>query len=93
MEDFLIIIIPPLIGVGLYGLIAWLSKRNKNAIYFGIGIFVVVIAYFYIVSRTVTNEGFLALGYFLMAMLALYALIGYLVMWGFDHFKQKRKTY
>ncbi len=93
MEDLIIVIVPPLLGVGFYALIAWLSKRNKLAIFSGIALFVSVILFFFITSRNVTNEGFLALGYFLMALLASYALLAYLFAWGFDYFKQKRKTY
>lgn len=90
MADLLIMILIPLIGIGLYFITAFISKRKK-LILLVTGLVILLIAlYFYINSYFVPNESFRSLAEFVKALLVLYILAGYLVGWLIDKFVLKR---
>jgi predicted Na+-dependent transporter len=86
MQDILILILIPLFGVLIYAIVAFIFKRKNLFTIITAAVFVLIALYFYINSRVVQPDGFLALGQFLIALIVLYALIGYLAAWIIDYF-------
>lgn len=92
-REFLTFFIPFAIGFLSYFLVSRLFKRktfiNAGAIFYSI----VAIAFFIVSKTTQDSMGFAALGYFIMALLAFLALVGYLLAWFIDTvFAKKRQA-
>lgn len=91
-REFLTFLIPFVIGFLSYILVSRLFKKkmliNSGAIFYS-----VVSITFLIVSRTTQDTmGFAALGYFIMALLAFLALVGYLVAWFIDFLLTRKRS-
>lgn len=91
-REFLTFFIPFAIGFLSYILISRLFKKkmiiNAGAIFYSI----VTIGFFIVSKTTQDSMGFAALGYFIMALLAFLALVGYLVAWFIDFLLTRKRS-
>lgn len=91
-REFLTFFIPFALGFLSYFLVSRLFKRktliNAGAIFYSI----VTIGFFIVSKTTQDSMGFAALGYFIMALLAFIALVGYLLAWLIDYLIKKKRT-
>ena len=91
-REFLTFFIPFALGFLSYFLVSRLFKRktliNAGAIFYSI----VTIGFFIVSKTTQDTMGFAALGYFIMALLAFLALVGYLVAWFIDFLLTRKRS-
>lgn len=84
MREFLTFLIPPLLGIVFYSLVAGFTHRNRKAILIGASIISIAMLGFYLYSLIVPNEGFRSLGWFVMSLLVGSGLAGYVIAWIID---------
>lgn len=84
MVDKLLIIVPPILGALSYVTIVIVSRRSQRALLFGAGFWALVTVALFIVAKFMPNEGFNALGYFLLSMFFGIGFIAFLFSWGVD---------